>query len=531
MPIATRGYRVRYWWIPGITQTRAGRAGLVAVSLGMIVLIYWSAIATIISTWLTSPEFNYGPIVPFIAIAMYWRDVRRAGIPASGGWLGCALVAMGLAFGIVGFAAKAQFPSQAGLFVTLTGLVAATQGERRTLRAWPAIVILLLAMPLTSFIQLQLTQQMQLISSQGGVAIIRLFGLPVFRQGNIIDLGAIQLQVAEACSGLRYLFPLATFAFLCAYLFKASRTVKTVVFLSSIPITIFMNSLRIAITAVLVDRSGVEAAQGFFHEFEGWAVFCLCIAILFLEMKLLCYLGGGKHLLPRLDLDIPEGRAKQGVSSPIWAPLAAVPLLCIVTIASEAAIESRAEIILPREQFVSFPRQFGSWIGRDTAIDRETLAKLNPTDYINLDFADNKMAAVNLFITYYSVQYRPEHAVHSPLVCIPGSGWEIERIDVVTPPISVPASWGPLRVNRLTIGKGDQKMLVYYWLLERGVIETSDYRARIKLMFDSLFSNRTDGALVRFVTTVSSPADVNSADERILDLMAKTVPNLPQYLP
>ena len=91
------------------------------------------------------------------------------------------------------------------------------------------------------------------VSSQGAVALIRVFGLPVLREGNVIDLGLIKLQVAEACSGLRYLFPLATFTFLCAYLFISRPLTRIFIFLSSIPITIGMNIFRIGATAVLVD--------------------------------------------------------------------------------------------------------------------------------------------------------------------------------------------------------------------------------------------------------------------------------------
>ena len=213
---------------------------------------------------------------------------------------------LGLLFGLIEVLSQTRFPGQLGLFLTVVGLVVAWLGERRTAKVWPALVLLFFALPQPAALQVALTAGLQLVSSIGAVAIIQMFGIPVLREGNIIDLGQIQLQVAEACAGLRYLFPLATFAFLCAYLYVGHPVKKAVIFLSSVPITVLMNIVRIAVTGLLVEQYGVGAAEGFFHYFEGWIVFCLCLALLFLEMKLLCYVGpGDRSLLRRLDLDPP----------------------------------------------------------------------------------------------------------------------------------------------------------------------------------------------------------------------------------
>ena len=106
---------------------------------------------------------------------------------------------------------------------------------------WSALVFLLFMVPLPRFIQFNLSNELQLISSQLGAGIVRLFGIPVSLEGNVIDLGSYKLQVVEACSGLRYLFPLMSFGLLCAVLFKAPVWQRALVFLSSLPITIVMN--------------------------------------------------------------------------------------------------------------------------------------------------------------------------------------------------------------------------------------------------------------------------------------------------
>ena len=164
------------------------------------------------------------------------------------------------------------------------GVVLAFLGWRGTAVVWAPLVFLVFMIPLPDFLQIKLSAQMQLISSVLGVALIRLMDISVFLEGNLIDLGAYKLQVAEACSGLRYLFPLMSFGFLIAYLYNAPVWRRAVVFLSTIPITILMNSFRVGVIGILVEYYGVEMAEGFLHDFEGWVVFMLCCATLFLEI-------------------------------------------------------------------------------------------------------------------------------------------------------------------------------------------------------------------------------------------------------
>src|SRR5262249_17017045 len=142
------------------------------------------------------------------------------------------------------------------------------------------------------FIDSQLSWRLQLISSELGGLFIRLFGVPVYLTGNIIDLGTYKLQVAEACSGLRYLYPLLGLGFPAAYLFQAPHWQRALVFLSTIPITIVMNSFRIGMVGVLVDRWGMAMADDVLHFFEGWVIFLACAAILAGEIYLLaCWSG------------------------------------------------------------------------------------------------------------------------------------------------------------------------------------------------------------------------------------------------
>ena len=103
-------------------------------------------------------------------------------------------------------------------------------------------------------------------------------GVPVYLDGNVIDLGVYKLQVAEACSGLRYLFPIMSFTYVFAVLYRGPLWHKLVLLALAVPIAVLMNAVRIGIIGILVDRYGIAQAEGFLHVFEGWVVFLSCIA-------------------------------------------------------------------------------------------------------------------------------------------------------------------------------------------------------------------------------------------------------------
>ena len=139
---------------------------------------------------------------------------------------------------------------QYGFLFSLFGIIIAMVGLQGLRLVWVPFVYLLFMVPLPTFIYQGLSSALQLISSEIGVSVIRLFGISVFLEGNVIDLGIYQLQVSEACNGLRYLFPLTSFGFLCAVIFQAPWWQRAIVFVSSIPITILMNSFRIGVIGV-----------------------------------------------------------------------------------------------------------------------------------------------------------------------------------------------------------------------------------------------------------------------------------------
>jgi exosortase D (VPLPA-CTERM-specific) len=513
----------------GILQSRVSvlRALAALAAIAATLIVFRDSLAQVVDIWLNSEEYNFGPIVPPLVALMLWRDGRRCDRPYSGGWTGLAIMLVGLALGFLEFLSQTRFPGQLGLFVCIIGIAVAYQGERRSLVLWPPLLLLLFAVPPPDSLRVQLTSALQLVSSQGAVGLLRSFDVVVFREGNIIDLGLIKLEVAEACSGLRYLLPLATFAYICAYLFKAPLWQRSVVLLTSIPITVAMNVFRIALTGVLVEEWGVSAAEGFFHAFEGWAVYCLCVGLLLIVMKLLCLISR-KPLLQSLDLDWPASQAVRPASFGWSAAPSIVAVAMVLGLgALELGIGERPVATSDRLPFAVFPRQFAEWRGTELPVDQSSLNTLKATDYLSVGY-DNGRTRVDVWVAYYSAQVAGG-AVHSPQVCIPGGGWEIESVEQRTIALSDGGSSRPLPLQRLIIRRGNDRAMVYYWFVEAGQPIADETAAKLKLLANAILENRRDGALVRFMAPIEGKDDA-AADGLITQFIATIDPTLRPYL-
>ena len=250
-----------------------GNFGVLWLGLALVgmVIFFWTGLSSLLVAW-DRPEYSHGYLIPPIALYLFLtqlphiKDVNKE--KALGRGLGTAIVLFGLAVGLIGNVVHIPDISTYGFIICAAGIVLVLFGTKRGLMLWLPLVYLVFMLPLPNFVHWTLSIKLQMISSQIGVGIISFFGVPVYLDGNVIDLGVYKLQVAEACSGLRYLFPLASFGFLFAILYKGPIWHKVVLFLSTVPITVAMNCIRIGIIGLLVDRFGIEQAEGFFALFR-----------------------------------------------------------------------------------------------------------------------------------------------------------------------------------------------------------------------------------------------------------------------
>jgi exosortase D (VPLPA-CTERM-specific) len=503
----------------------------IAFLIGILVLLIFSdGLDYMVAAW-DREEYNHGYLIPVVALYLLWLRAERFGqAKLSGSWMGPVFVLVALAAFVIGELSSIFQIVEYGFLLALFGVIIAAVGWPGFRIVWVPFVYLVFMIPLPQFMYQTLSGELQLISSQLGVAVIRFFGVSVYLSGNVIDLGVYKLQVAEACSGLRYLFPLMSFGFLCAAIYIGPWWHRAIIFLSGIPLTIFMNSFRIGVIGILVHFFGIEQAEGFLHYFEGWIVFMACVGILFLEMALLAKLSG-KPLMSVFGLDIPPTDALKNLLPQKVQPqiLASVAVLSVGVLVA-FSLESRQELIPERESFSSFPLTVNEWIGRDDRIDDLTLKALATDDYFLAEYRNQESRErVSIWIAYYNEQ-RKGRSVHSPRACLPGGGWQLESFAEHVLP-GVGPNGEDYVVNRSVVAQGDARQLVYYWFVERGRIQANEYLVRWYIFWDALTKNRTDGALVRVTTYVTDISELDQADQRLERFVRAIDPKLAYYLP
>jgi len=496
----------------------------------LIIVAYSAAIGELLRVWGVREEYSYGYMIPFIAAFLVWqrKDLLER-INFSGSWFGVVLTLIGSFIYIVGELSTLYLLVQYSMIIMVLGLALALTG-------WPAfriifvpLMFLIFMIPLPQFLLGEISQQLQFISSEIGVAVIRAFGISVYLEGNVIDLGVLKLQVVEACSGLRYLFPLMTLGFMAAYFFNGAMWKRVVIFVSTIPITVFMNSFRIGAIGVMAEYWDIEVAEGFLHDFEGWIIFMACLGVLLAEMWFLARIGPEKKPLSvAFGITLPEPTPQNVNVVRRKTPLTylfALSTLSIVVLTSQL-LPDRSEIIPERKVFASFPMDIENWHGRSERLESIVLDELRLNDYMLANYTDNE-TAVNLYIAYYDSQKKGQSA-HSPRTCIPGGGWKIKDISSVE--VKMPGDI-MLKVNRIEIQKGEIKQLMYYWFQGRGRNITNEYLVKWFIFWDSLRIQRTDGALVRVGALIPSGSDVVSTEKKLQDFLGKMLPVLVDYVP
>jgi len=244
-------------------------------------VLFRDAIGDLFYRWGLQEELSHSYFIPVISAWLIWenrdRVKRSIGAPSLSG-MGIGVIALSLF--LLGRVLESFMFQQIALVIAIAAGVAAF-GGRSLLRATAApIAFLLFAVPPPFMLINILSWEFQEVSSILGVAMLQGIGVPVFLSGNIIDLGEYKLQVAEACSGLRYLFPFLSLGVMAAYIARVPLWQKALIVISTVPITILMNSFRIAVTGWLVQNFGTSHAEGALHFFEGWVVFLMCLAAL-----------------------------------------------------------------------------------------------------------------------------------------------------------------------------------------------------------------------------------------------------------
>lgn len=270
--------------IPGIFLPPAlSRSGPALLVVALLAVLYHGIAVKLAADWYELPDFSHGFLIPFFAAYLLWdkrRELEDTAIAPS--WAGVWLVVLGLFVLLLGVFGADLFLQRTSFVLLVAGLVWTLLGRAMLGRVKFVLFVLLLAIPLPTILFNQITFPLQILASQLASALLPLAGVPVLREGNVIQLPALQLEVAEACSGIRSLMSLFTAAVIYGYFLERKTWRRVVLALASVPIAVAANGARIFGTGLCVQYWDPEKAMGFFHEFSGWLMFVISLGCLYL---------------------------------------------------------------------------------------------------------------------------------------------------------------------------------------------------------------------------------------------------------
>jgi exosortase len=188
---------------------------------------------------------------------------------------------------VLGVLGAELFFSRVSLLVLVAGLIILFQGWaffRAVLFPWAFLILMI---PIPNLIIQQITFPLQLLAAKLSTALLQLVNVPVLREGNVIKLASMPLDVAEACSGIRSLLSLVTLSIIYGYLMETRIWVRVALVCAAVPIAVAANSFRIFGTGLLVQYWDPEKAEGFYHALGGWLIFVVALMMLFAVHRLI----------------------------------------------------------------------------------------------------------------------------------------------------------------------------------------------------------------------------------------------------
>jgi exosortase D (VPLPA-CTERM-specific) len=496
----------------------------------LLVWLYHSILYRLAVQWWGDPNFSHGFFVPAFSLFVLWQSRNRlTKVRISPSWTGLPIVMLGLVMLVLGVLGVELFTSRSSFIVLLAGLIILFRGWplfRAVLFPW---AFLFLMVPLPAIILQPFIFPLQILASKLSTWSLQLVGIPTLRDGNVINLPSISLEVAEACSGIRSLVSLLTLAIIYGYLTEDRNRVRVVLACAAVPIAVLANVFRIFGTGLVGQLWDPAKAKGFFHEFQGWLVFVVALGLLFAVHRLINAIWKPTPVtnLPRQTAGIDTNASPSTPAPSCSSRFVVTAALMLVTAIGLRAVPPDHP---PQSQpLSSLPMQVGNWSGTETAIDQDTREILGPGEFLLRDYSDSteRLPWIGLFVAYFPTQKMGD-TIHSPSHCIPGAGWVPTRRDVVT---LIKPDGSSFRANRYVISKDGDRLLVLFWFQAHGREVASEYVAKWYLIVDSIRMHRSDGALVRLMTPMDEGESPDAAQARIMQLGNQVIPLLDNSIP
>jgi exosortase len=257
----------------------------------LVIGCYAPILKHLAAQWNDDPDMGHGFFVPLVVAVIIWqRRKELAETEIRPNWWGLAVVVFGAVQMMLGTMGVELFTSRTAFVVTAIGSVWFLGGTALLKKLAFPLALLFLMVPIPAVIYNQLTFKLQLLASRLADSSLEFLAVPVIREGNVLELQNMNLQVVEACSGIRSLLTLTFLSLVYGYFFEKRLWTRVALFLSTIPIAILANGSRVTATGIL-SQFKPELAEGFYHESTGWILFIISLALLVVFHRILVFVA------------------------------------------------------------------------------------------------------------------------------------------------------------------------------------------------------------------------------------------------
>ena len=483
----------------------------------VFVFAFSGVLAELAGRWLSDPDAGYGMLVPLVSAYLVWRVwPRLRGEPLRPDGRALALVIAALLLAVAGVSAALPSLARLAIPLFLLGAVGYLAGPVWFRRLLFPLGFLLFMLPLPDQIRALLTPELQRMAVWLAEHGLRLGGYAASSRGNLILVEGHPLNVAEACSGLRYIFPLVGVGMLYAGLFETVWWKRMVNVLAAAPIAVLMNGLRIVGTGVMASRYGEQAATGWYHAAEGYLVLLCAFCLHFLFGRFL-------RFFPPPSTGRTEVAAPEPVVHPTPKRRLVVLMVLLLGFRGFAASLDAIPAWTPGSDWRQFPTALPGWRGRRLETPERIVAASGAERAYSALYQAPGGKTVHLYIGF---QGRPAGAgsrfFHSPDVCLPASGWTTVSAGV--------GRLAGLEVSEQVSSLGGRRLLLVYWFQSNQGEDASAFAHRWRLALQALRRDRSYDLFIRVASEIGEEESVDAARRRIGHFVARLSPVLTDFL-
>jgi exosortase D (VPLPA-CTERM-specific) len=486
--------------------------GLVLIGAALL-LFYSQTLQGLWKLWISDPDYSYALVIPFVSAYIIWeKRITLAATSVRPSWPGGIFVFLFLTVSVYGILGSSPSVVRCSLPLMILAVTLFCYGWQRFMVLLYPLSLLLFMIPLPTVLQTKIGVPLKYLSTKLGEIMLRAVGVSVYVEGNIIDLGVTQLQVVDACSGLRYILPLLGLGVIFVYFFEKTRWKQILLVIITIPISILANGLRISITGFLVQHYGLKTAEGFFHGFSGWLIFVFAIVVL-ISVYMLLRLPARSKPAGRFTRAFYDSAVKteKSVSNKIPVTMTCIALLVGGVLNYTTAAMPPVSI---QNGFSAFPLTIEEWQGRMVTMDSRIIRLSGAEEAFNATYLSPNGEIVALYMGYRSSPFtESENFFHSPNVCLPSLGWK--TLEIETHIITEVPGFGEIKVRKMLIEKMGRKQLVYYWFQTKKHISADVNINRFHLTLHALFKDNTHDLFIRPISPLQPTESVIDAEKRL----------------